>query len=173
MRVLLTYFLLLTVHKASAQNGDIVPSALHPLPFGVYANSEDYFKLRPSDTEIVFKHIPQMEGNGINRFWKRKEDGKKGKKLLPNDYFAASNGNDVFIAYAGFWQKAETTDSGYYFISKRRRNEIDQRRFPHFTVGYGGDVTDVSAFVEDYQLYRYRYSLVEKRWIPMERVKKK
>ena len=173
MRVLLICFVMLTAAKVYAQSADVFPSAKHPLPFGMYGHSEHYLSLHPTDTDIVFEHIPRIEGSGVNRFYKRKADGKKGKILAPKDYFAASNGNDVFIAYRGFWQKAVRTDSGYYFISQRAPNEIDQRSFRHFSVGYQGNATDIAAVIEQNRLYKFFYSAQAGKWIPVEPAKRR
>ena len=92
----------------------------NPLPSGMYARSDDYLNLHPSDTSILFEHIPQLTGDGVNNFYARGENGKKGERLSAEDYFAASDGKTVYISWAGTWHKAVISNGEYGFFSLTR-----------------------------------------------------
>ncbi len=168
MRIFLLLFLLIIGDAAFAQGP----------PIGMYKGSEDYLSQHPSNTAVVFRHIAQMEGDGLNSFHRLLPDGKRGNELPAKDYFAASDGKTFYISYDGKWYKARKADSAYYFIRPRNAEEIDHRGHPHiYTRDYAGSgystTANWTAIAEGDQKYRWFYDAKEGMWKAVDRFRKR
>jgi hypothetical protein len=167
----LLFFLLLFFfpYSAPAQESNFsIQFSSEPPPLGLYLSANEYFAIKPTETEIIYQHIAQSGGEGINYFFKKKENGKKGEKIDPNSYFAASDGKTFYISYDGKWYKAKKMDGEYCFYTRLSRTEtnVDQPKVQVTTISDGQS----SMSMEDW--YRMGFSTAERQWLPMERVKK-
>lgn len=167
---MLTFFLLSIFQiTVFAQNSDRpVYTSAEPPPAGIYLTVEDYLALKPQDSEIIFQHTAQMEGDGLNTFFHRKTNGKKGDKIDPKECFAASDGKTFYISYAGKWYKAIKTEGEYSFIARIGRDAVNLNQ-------PGVQVTSISDGTSSISLedsYRMGYSSGDGKWIPIERVRK-
>ena len=79
-------------------------------PVGVYKTVDDFINLRSIDTPLLFEHIPQMETSGFNYFYYKTPKGKKGKKLSNGDFYAASDGKNLWLSFGGSLHKITRAD---------------------------------------------------------------
>lgn len=143
-------------------------------PPGIYSTIEDYLTLRPQNPDVIFQHTAQMEGEGLNTFYLKKENGKKGEKVSPKDCFAASDGKTFYISYSGKWYKATKADGEYSFIAKLNPAAVHavQPELPATGVSISTTSYSGSSSVSFEYPYRMKLSLADRKWLPVERVKK-
>ncbi len=87
-----------------------------PAPLGVYRTVDDFMNLRAIDTPLLFVHIPQIQGDGFNWFYSKDAAGAKGERLNAEDFYAASDGKNLYLSSNGTLRKIRRSSSGQYFI---------------------------------------------------------
>lgn len=136
-----------------------------PPAFGLYRTADDYLNLRPSETDVTFKYIPRMEGESFYAFFRQGPDGKKGKPIVPKEYFAASDGKTFYIAHGDRWQKAKKCDSGYCFTSRTGPMGDDgSTLYTRNSMGAGGSTIMIP--IGKSREYRFYYSVSQGKWVP-------
>jgi hypothetical protein len=68
-------------------------------PMGVFKTVDDFIRLRALDTPLIFEHIAQASGDGYNWFYYKTPEGRKGKRLNPDDFYAASDGKNLYLSF--------------------------------------------------------------------------
>jgi hypothetical protein len=133
----------------------------------MYRSADDYLNLRPSDTQVLFQYAPEIEGDGRYNFYSIKQNGKRGDRRPPEEYFAGSDGKTFYIAHDGKWHKTKKVEGEYYYIfhvSRMYSAPLPGRVY----FGVNG-----STMVFGPQFYyRMKFSPERKDWIVAEQSKK-
>lgn len=83
---------------------------------GIYRTVNDFMNLKAVDTSLIFEHIARADGDGYNWFYHKTADGGKGKRIDADDFYAASDGKNLYLSYKGGLRKIRKTN-GDYFVS--------------------------------------------------------
>lgn len=84
-------------------------------PMGIFRTVNDFVNLKSIDTPLIFEHIPQPHGDGFNWFYYKRPNGKKGKRVDADDFYAASDGKNLYISWDGSLRKI-SRNHGEYFL---------------------------------------------------------
>ncbi|MEO6833359.1 MAG: hypothetical protein ABI378_12495 [Chitinophagaceae bacterium] len=145
-------------------------------PFGLYQSKDDYLNLRVSDTEVLFKHVAAMTGDGVNDFFRKKENGKMGERVSPKNYFAASDGKAFYISYNGEWYKARKIDSEYCFLAHPMKIPDALKSRTHvlysYNNGFRNDPINITQMEENEALFKMMFSLKKGEWEAKKKMKK-
>ncbi len=81
----------------------------------IYKSLKDFAALKAADSNLIFTHIPSMEGDGANNFYRKNEKSKQGERFYPDEYFAGRNGADYYLSYGGSFHKLIKAGGELYF----------------------------------------------------------
>ncbi len=137
-------------------------------PRGVYRSFNEFLSLRPSDTGFAGQRIVAMDGPDQYVFFQLKGNGRKGKRIGPDQCFAIYDGKLWHLARRGGFSNM-TLQNGEFFATQPLLGLTDNSFAMGMLFGMAGAAFASMDQSKHYRMYYTRLDAEHQRFAPVRR----
>jgi hypothetical protein len=128
----------------------------------LFRTVDDFINLKPVDTPLLFEHIAQLEGDGYNWFYYKTPEGKKGKRIDPEDFYAGCDGKQFYVSFGDSYRRIVKHKDDYYLSITRKMLKSKEGGAGLGVAGYLLAAAVVESITEEESAKKGRQSIVGK-----------
>ena len=147
------------------------------LKTGIYATVTDFLNLTPTDTAIIYKHVAQAEGPGMEFFYHPKENGRAGEQIGTDAAAFICIDGKAFVRRGKSFAKMKLINGEFYasFAAQGAVNTNLGLSYGFGLIGVLGDMAAEKASPDkrklEYRYYSSRLSPERLHFVPVRRIR--